>query len=225
MGDPRKHRKKSSGPAHPWNRARIGEEKVLVREFGLKNKAELWAAQSQLKRITAQAKNLIRDKKLPQAQKETNQLLKRLNKLSLITEGTPVEDVLALNVRDILERRLQSVVFKNKFAGTIKQARQLVVHGHVFVNGKKLDVPSYIVTVEDDITYSPKSSFNADSHAEVVKMRKKEGLDVVEVPLTEKELESKAKAEEEAKNLLEKDSAKKVEEKKAEVKEAKEEKK
>jgi small subunit ribosomal protein S4 len=173
MGDPRKTRAKSKGPTHPWNKQRIDEEKILVRDYGLKNKTEIWKAQSELKRITTQAKKLIRDKKLDQSKLETTQLLNRLQRLGLIAKGTPVEDVLALTVKDILDRRLQSVVYRAGLSGTTKQSRQMIVHGHVFVNGKKIDVPSYLVGVEDTLEYNPKSGFNDEANAEIVKMTKK----------------------------------------------------
>lgn len=226
MGDPRKHRKKTKGPTHPWNKTLIDTEKVLVKDYGLKNKKEVWGAQSDLKKITAQAKKLIRDKKLPQAQKETIQLLKRLNKLGLVIEGTPVEDVLALGIKDLLDKRLQSVVYQNKLAGTVKQARQMIVHGHVLVNGRKVDIPSYTVFASDEISYNPKSQFCDEGHVEIVKMRSKEkGVDVKTSIPESKDVDEKVEKAP-AKESLEKMSSKeeikveapKVEEKKIEEK-------
>jgi small subunit ribosomal protein S4 len=206
MGDPRKNRKQSKGPIHPWNKTRIDAEKILTREFGLKNKQEIWKANAQLKRITSQAKKLIRDRKLEQAQKETNQLLERLNRLGLIEKETPIEDVLALEVTDILERRLQSIVLKNKLASTTKQARQMISHGHVFVNGKKVDVPSYLVDSSDKITYNTKSEFNSAEHAEIIKLKKKDEIKPVKIEVKEEEPQDvMAQAEKEiAKEIKEK---------------------
>ncbi|MDP7610203.1 MAG: 30S ribosomal protein S4, partial [Candidatus Woesearchaeota archaeon] len=42
MGDPKKQRKKYSKPSHPWQTERIEVEKVLMKEYGLKNKKEIW---------------------------------------------------------------------------------------------------------------------------------------------------------------------------------------
>ena len=57
----------------------------------------------------------------------------------------------------ILESRLDNVVYRAGFASTRRQARQLVVHGHFLVNGKKVDIPSYRVTAYDIIDVKPKS--------------------------------------------------------------------
>lgn len=56
------------------------------------------------------------------------------------------------NLLVLLERRLDNAFFKAGFASTHRQARQVIVHGHVLVNGKKLDRPSYEVRVGDEIT-------------------------------------------------------------------------
>ena len=58
----------------------------------------------------------------------------------------------------ILESRLDNVVYRAGFASTRRQARQLVVHGHFVVNGKKVNVPSFRVTAHDIIDVKPKSS-------------------------------------------------------------------
>ena len=57
----------------------------------------------------------------------------------------------------ILESRLDNVVYRAGFASTRRQARQLVVHGHFLVNGKKVNIPSYRVTAYDIIDVAPKS--------------------------------------------------------------------
>lgn len=57
----------------------------------------------------------------------------------------------------LLESRLDSVVFRSGFAPTIPAARQLVSHGHVLVNGKKVDIASYIVRAGEELTLSTKA--------------------------------------------------------------------
>ncbi len=57
----------------------------------------------------------------------------------------------------LLERRLDNVVFRLGFAFSRAQARQLVVHGHFLVNGRKVDRPSYLVKVGDTIELREKS--------------------------------------------------------------------
>ena len=61
------------------------------------------------------------------------------------------------NLLQILESRLDNVVYRAGFASTRRQARQLVVHGHFLVNGKKVNIPSYRVTAYDIIDVKPKS--------------------------------------------------------------------
>ena len=60
----------------------------------------------------------------------------------------------------LVERRLDNVVYRLGFASTRREARQLVSHGHYTVNGKRVDVPSYLVDVGDVIAVSEKSSSN-----------------------------------------------------------------
>ncbi|MBU5485060.1 30S ribosomal protein S4 [Clostridium sp. MSJ-11] len=61
------------------------------------------------------------------------------------------------NLLRLLEMRLDNVVFRLGYGDSRKEARQLVTHGHFLVNGKKVDIPSYIVSVNDVITVSEKS--------------------------------------------------------------------
>ena len=65
-------------------------------------------------------------------------------------------DTIALMVK-ILESRLDVVVYRLKFAITPQAARQLVSHGHVLVNGQKVDRPSYQVQLTDEISLAPRS--------------------------------------------------------------------
>ena len=61
---------------------------------------------------------------------------------------TNLADVLSLDKRDYLNRRLQTIVAAKKLAPTIKSARQMIVHQKIFVDDKIVNVPSYIVPVE-----------------------------------------------------------------------------
>ena len=65
-------------------------------------------------------------------------------------EEASLDDVLRLTVEDLLERRLQTLVFKKGLANSPKHARQLIVHGHISVAGRKVTVPSYIVSVDEE---------------------------------------------------------------------------
>jgi small subunit ribosomal protein S4 len=61
------------------------------------------------------------------------------------------------NLFALLERRLDNVVYRLRFAASRSQARQLVLHGHITVNGKRVNVPSYLVKSEDEIAIEEKS--------------------------------------------------------------------
>ena len=61
------------------------------------------------------------------------------------------------NLIGFLERRLDTVIYRAKFATTVFSARQLINHGHIKVNGKKVDIPSYLVKSEDTIEVRDKS--------------------------------------------------------------------
>ena len=61
------------------------------------------------------------------------------------------------NLVAFLERRVDTVIYRDKFATTGFSARQLINHGHIKVNGKKVNIPSYLVKVEDTIEIRDKS--------------------------------------------------------------------
>ena len=173
MGDPKKARKKYSKPLQPWQKERIEEENPFVKKYGLKNKKELWKASSLLKKITRQAKKLV-SLKNQQAEKEKKQLLSRLQRLGLLPLDSKYEEILNLKLNDILERRLQTFIFKLGFSRTVKQARQFITHHHVFINNKKVASPSYIVSQKEEslITFAPSSQFNNEDHPEMQEVPK-----------------------------------------------------
>jgi small subunit ribosomal protein S4 len=70
----------------------------------------------------------------------------------------------------MLESRLDNIIFRAGLAITRKQARQIVNHGHVLVNGKSVDVPSYLVKAQDVITVKAKSSAFVKTVAEMIDM-------------------------------------------------------
>ena len=72
-----------------------------------------------------------------------------------------MQGVTGENLLKLLERRIDNVVFRLGLAATRRQARQVVRHGHILVNGKRLDIPSALVYEGDVITVSEKSRSNA----------------------------------------------------------------
>lgn len=71
---------------------------------------------------------------------------------NLFEEAANVPGVTGTVFLQLLERRLDNVVFRMGFASTRRQARQFVGHGHILVNGKKVDIPSYRVKIGDEIS-------------------------------------------------------------------------
>ncbi len=67
------------------------------------------------------------------------------------------EGITGDNLMSILETRLDNVVFRLGFARTRKEARQTVRHGHITVNGKRVDIPSYRVKAGDLVAVAPKA--------------------------------------------------------------------
>jgi len=150
-----------------WQVARIKEEADYRREYGYKNKKEIWKMYSILRKFRAQARRLIplTDK---QAQLEKKQLLTRLALLGLVKDNAQIENVLALKIKDLLERRLQTLVLRKKLANTVKQARQMITHGHIVVGEKKIKSPSHLVTVKEEpvISFIGNSPFISEMHPE-----------------------------------------------------------
>jgi small subunit ribosomal protein S4 len=136
----RKH-KRYSRPKKIYNKTRIEEEKALKKEFGLKNKREIWKAEAKISSIREKAKKLISS----DAEKQQS-LFDSLGKIGLKVNS--IGDVLTLDKRDYLKRRLQTILFMKKFVSTPKAARQLIAHKKVLINGDAINIPSYIVPVE-----------------------------------------------------------------------------
>lgn len=149
MGNSRKIRKKYANPRHPWQRSRLEAEKVWVRDFGLKNKKEVYRHNSMIKGIIRRFKNL-NYQTTEQAQIEKAQLFERVVKLGLLKADQKPIEILNLTVIDALNRRLQTIVFKKGLARTITQARQFIVHKHILINDTVIDVPSYVVPVSQE---------------------------------------------------------------------------
>src|SRR3989344_5007740 len=135
MGAPKKTRRKYETPRHPWLSSRIESETEIQNNYALKNKREIWKMKSLLRKYTSQAKNLA-NIKTEQDKKEKEQLIKKLFRMGLVSSTATLDDVLNLSVKDFLDRRLQTLTFKQKLARTMKQARQFITHNHILVNNK-----------------------------------------------------------------------------------------
>jgi small subunit ribosomal protein S4 len=149
MGDPRKSKKSYNRPRSIWTSDQISTELYIVGSYGLRNKRELWKAQTEIARIRNQARALLALSIDVRQEKET-QLLNYLSRLGLVTNESSLDDVLNLKIEDILERRLQTIVMKKSNLKSPYQARQLVVHGHVSIGNRKINLPGYLVKREEE---------------------------------------------------------------------------
>ncbi|MFC7007852.1 30S ribosomal protein S4 [Halalkalicoccus salilacus] len=153
-------------PNHPYQGERIASEHSLVGRYGLKNKEELWRAQSELRSFRREARDL-----LGQAQGDADadvaetgeEFLSRLKRIGILADQEGLDDVLSLEVTDLLERRLQTVAYRKGVGNTPKQARQFISHGHVTVGDRRVTVPSYkVATGEEDLVAFAENSPLAD---------------------------------------------------------------
>jgi small subunit ribosomal protein S4 len=144
LGDPKKAKKRYSRPRSPWRADQLAQELYLLGTFGLRNKRELWKAQTQLSSVRKQARTLLAATEAVRLREE-NKLLDSLRRRGLVREGATLDDILSLTVEELLSRRLQTMVFKRGMAVSPLHARQLIVHGHIAVGNRIITVPGYEV--------------------------------------------------------------------------------
>ncbi len=158
MGDPKYPRKIWRKPKRPLNYELKMEELKILGTFGLRTKRELWKAHTELSRVRHQARSLLALRQEVREEKEPI-LMKSLARIGLVSGDATLDDVLNLNANDLLSRRLQTIVTKKLGFKTPYQARQAVIHGHIMIGERKVNIPSYTVTVEEEgsIHFSPES--------------------------------------------------------------------
>lgn len=159
MGDPKYPRKAWRKPKRPLNYELKMEELKTLGTFGLRTKRELWKAHTHLSQVRHQARSLLALGQEVRAEKEPI-LMRSLAKIGLVSDDATLDDVLNLNVNDVLARRLQTIVTKKLGFKTPYQARQAVIHGHIMIGDRKVDIPSYNVTVKEEpsIHFAPEST-------------------------------------------------------------------
>ena len=149
MGDPRKAKKLYRRPRMIWTTDQLNAELYIMGSYGLRNKRELWKAQTEVARIRNQARALLALSAEARAEKE-KRLLNFLNRLGLAKERATLDDILNLKIEDLLERRLQTIVMKKSGIKSPYQARQLVSHRHVSIGNRKVNIPGYLVRTEEE---------------------------------------------------------------------------
>ena len=156
-------------PNHPFQGERIATEHSLLDRYGLKNKEELWRAQSELRSYRRESRDLLaqpQDDEVVARRRE--EFLGRLKRVGILNEEGELGDVLGLEIEDVLERRLQTVAYRKGLAHTPQQARQFITHGHVVVGDRRHRIPSYVVDVdeEDLVAFDENSPLADELHPE-----------------------------------------------------------
>jgi len=151
LGDPKKPRKKYATPRMTWQADQLARELWIVGKYGLRNKRELWIAETELSRIRNQARKLLAEPIETRVDAE-KKLLRSLSRKGLIGGSPSLDDVLGLTVESLLDRRLQSMVKGKGLTPSIQAARQAVTHGHVKVEDMRVTIPGFLVRIDVEST-------------------------------------------------------------------------
>jgi len=165
MGDPKKQRKKYDTPRFPWQIDALEAELKLLGQYGLRNKREIWRHKTLLSKYRGIGRSLL-GMSAGERRIQEKQLLDRLHRLGMLHDAAALDDVLDLALEDILGRRLQTLVFQKGLAQSIQQSRQLITHGHIAIEGRRVSSPSYLVLKDEEtkIAYTPKSPLTNPDH-------------------------------------------------------------
>ncbi len=157
-------------PNHPYQGERIAQESDLLSRYGLKNKEELWRAESELRNMRREARRLLGEAQgdVELAQENGADFVARLRRIGVLGDNDDISTVLSLDVTDLLERRLQTIAYRQGFASSPQQARQFIVHGHITVNDARVTRPSVKVDVSDEgaVAFDETSPLADDLHPE-----------------------------------------------------------
>ncbi|HKZ45669.1 MAG TPA: 30S ribosomal protein S4 [archaeon] len=142
----KRQKKKYERPRRPWDKERIEKEREVMKNFGLRRKKEIWRAQAFLRKYRRIARELAAKKD----KDKEKMMIKKLASFGLLQENAVLDDVLSLSLENVLERRLQTIIFRKGLAKTQKQARQFIVHRKVLLNSRKSIYPNYLVKKEEE---------------------------------------------------------------------------
>eukprot|EP00567_Pseudictyota_dubia_P000050 CAMPEP_0197466088 /NCGR_PEP_ID=MMETSP1175-20131217/64873_1 /TAXON_ID=1003142 /ORGANISM="Triceratium dubium, Strain CCMP147" /LENGTH=192 /DNA_ID=CAMNT_0043002117 /DNA_START=41 /DNA_END=619 /DNA_ORIENTATION=- len=165
IGQHRNYGSTYTTPRRPFEKERLDQELKLCGEYGLRCKREIWRAQLLLAKVRKAARKLLTlDAKDPRRIFEGDALLRRMVRYGLLGEEEKRLDfVLQLTTSKLLERRLQTQVFKNQHAKSVHQARVFIRHRHIRVGRQLVNVPSFTVRVESEshIDFALTSPYNS----------------------------------------------------------------
>mmetsp|Transcript_13082 Transcript_13082/g.17234 ORF Transcript_13082/g.17234 Transcript_13082/m.17234 type:complete len:196 (+) Transcript_13082:71-658(+) len=171
----RNYRKTSKTPRRPFEKERLDQELKLCGEYGLRCKREIWRVQFTLAKIRKAARELLTlDPKDPRRLFEGPALLRRMVRYGLLNEDEKELDfVLQLTTQKLLERRLQTKVFKQSLAKSIHHARVLIKQRHIRVGKQLVNIPSFLVRVDSEkhIDFSLTSPYGQGRPGRVARKR------------------------------------------------------
>lgn len=128
-----------------FDAALIKSENDLIKKYGLKSRREVWRADYTIGKIRNLAKKLI-----TASEEKQKQFVEKLTNKGFNVGS--IADVLSLNKEDRLKRRIQSILVSKGLARTHKQARQMITHKHVKINGNIIASPRHLTTLEEEGT-------------------------------------------------------------------------
>ncbi|KAK1938447.1 putative 40S ribosomal subunit protein S9 [Babesia divergens] len=152
VGSYRNYSKTFRKPKRPFEKERLDQELKLIGEYGLKNKREVWRVQYVLSKIRSAARYLLTlDEKDSKRLFQGDALLRRMVRYGLMGENEQKLDfVLGLTLNKMMERRLQTKVFKLGLAKSIHHARCMIRQRHIRVGKQVVDIPSFMVRVDSE---------------------------------------------------------------------------
>mmetsp|Transcript_51115 Transcript_51115/g.122961 ORF Transcript_51115/g.122961 Transcript_51115/m.122961 type:complete len:191 (+) Transcript_51115:48-620(+) len=152
VGKHRNYGKTFKTPRRPFEKERLDQELKLCGEYGLRCKREIWRVQLALAKIRKAARVLLTlDENDPKRQFEGEALLRRMVRYKLLGEDEKELDfVLQLSTQKLLERRLQTQVWKLGLAKSVHHARVLIKQRHVRVGRQLVNVPSFMVRTDSE---------------------------------------------------------------------------
>jgi len=182
MGSPRKLRSAVRRPLRPFDRVRLEYEAGLKKEYGFKRKREIWKLQEYFKNLKRRARNIL----ATHDKNEEKILMAKLSRYGLGNGNFSLDDVLNLSLENVCERRLQTILLRKGLASTNNQARQLVTHRKILIGDTIVDMPNYLVDVEQEKKIKIREK----------KPKAKKEETKVEAPVTEEKTQEETKTSE-----------------------------
>ena len=168
-------RKTFKTPRRPYEKERLDAELKLVGEYGLRCKREIWRVQYALAKLRKAARTLLTlDPKDPKRIFEGAALLRRMSRYGLLADDElDLDSILQLTTQKLLERRLQTKVYKQGLAKSVHHARVLIRQRHIRVGNQLVNVPSFNVRTssEKHIDFSTNSPYGQGAPGRVAKKR------------------------------------------------------